>query len=80
MVIKKGEHAPYIHNLQRFAAMLDIKLTGDQTKKLITITKFNLESRYLDQKRSFRKKCTKEFTENELKKIKDIFEWLKSMI
>jgi hypothetical protein len=60
--------------------MLDIKLTDDQTEKLITITRFNLESRYPDQKRSFRKKCTKEFTGNELKKIKDIFKWLKSMI
>jgi len=79
-VLKKGEHAPYIHNLQRLAEMLDIKLTDDQTEKLITITRFNLESRYPDQKRSFRKKCTKEFTENELKKIKDIFKWLKSMI
>ena len=78
--MKKGEHAPYIHNLQRLAEMLDIKLTDDQTEKLITITRFNLESRYPDQKRSFRKKCTKEFTENELKKIKDIFKWLKSMI
>ena len=79
-VLKKGEHAPYIHNLQRLAEMLDIKLTDDRTEKLITITRFNLESRYPDQKRSFRKKCTKEFTENELKKIKDIFKWLKSMI
>ena len=79
-VLKKGEHAPYIHNLQRLAEMLDIKLTDDQTEKLITITRFNLESRYPDQKRSFRKKCTKKFTENELKKIKDIFKWLKSMI
>ena len=79
-VLKKGEHAPYIHNLQRLAEIVDIKLTDDQTEKLITITRFNLESRYPDQKRSFRKKCTKEFTENELKKIKDIFKWLKTMI
>ena len=47
-VLKKGEHAPYIHNLQRLAEMLDIKLTDDQTEKLITITRFNLESRYPD--------------------------------
>jgi len=26
------------------------------------------------------KKCTREFTEIELKKIRDIFKWLKSMI
>ena len=79
-VLKKGEHAPHIHNLQRLAEMLAIKLTDDQKEKLITITRFNMESRYPDQKRNFRKKCTKQFTEIELKKIKDIFKWLKSMI
>ncbi|MBW1847784.1 MAG: HEPN domain-containing protein [Deltaproteobacteria bacterium] len=69
-----------MHNLQRLAEMMAIKLTDDQKDKLITITRFNMESRYPDQKRSFRKKCTKEFTEIELKKIKDVFKWLKSMI
>ena len=49
--MKKREHAPHIHNLQRLAEMLDIKLTDDQTEKLITNTRFNMESRYPDQKR-----------------------------
>ena len=79
-VLKKGEHASHIHNLQRFAEMVDIKLSHDLKEKLIMITRFNMESRYPDQKRNFRKKCTREFTEIELKKIKDIFKWLKSMV
>ncbi|MBW1707395.1 MAG: HEPN domain-containing protein [Deltaproteobacteria bacterium] len=79
-VLKKGEHAPHIHNLQRLAEMVDIKLSHDLKEKLIMITRFNMESRYPDQKRNFRKKCTREFTEIELKKIRDIFKWLKSMI
>jgi len=60
--------------------MVDIKLSHDLKEKLIMITRFNMESRYPDQKRNFRKKCTREFTEIELKKIRDIFKWLKSMI
>jgi len=79
-VLKKGEHAPHIHNLQRLAEMVGIKLSHDLKEKLIMITRFNMESRYPDQKRNFRKKCTREFTEIELKKIRDIFKWLKSMI
>ena len=67
-VLKKGEHAPYIHNLQRLAEMLDIKLTDDQTEKLITITRFNLESRYPDQKRSFRKNAQKNLLKMNLRK------------
>lgn len=47
---------------------------------LIRITAFNLESRYPDYKREFRKKCTQEFTEKELKKINEVFLWLKSML
>lgn len=67
-VVKKGEHAPYIHNLQRLAEMLDIKLTDDQTEKLITITRFNLESRYPDQKRSFRKNAQKNLLKMNLRR------------
>lgn len=37
--------------------------------KLIRITAFNLETRYPDYKRGFRKKCTRDFTTHELAKI-----------
>lgn len=37
---------------------------------------FNLEARYPDEKFSFHKKCTREFTETYLNKIKEIKEWL----
>lgn len=47
---------------------------------LIKITTFNLESRYPDEKRSFRKKCTDEFTRKELDQIEDVFRWLRSMV
>ncbi|MCD6384747.1 HEPN domain-containing protein [Candidatus Sumerlaeota bacterium] len=40
------------------------------------ITDFNLEARYPDEKFSFHKKCTREFTETYLKKIEEIKEWL----
>lgn len=79
-VIKKGEQAPYIHNLYRLAENADIPLSEDQKNQLLKITAFNLESRYPDEKRSFRKKCTEEFTQKELSEIEEVFNWLKSML
>lgn len=49
-------------------------------KKLIKINTFNLKSRYPDEKRLFRKKCTEAFTINELKQIEEVFQWLKLML
>lgn len=79
-VIKQGEQAPYIHNLTRLAEIIEITLTETQREQLIKITAFNLESRYPDEKRSFRKKCTMDFTRLELQQIREMFTWLKSML
>lgn len=79
-VNKKKEHAPYMHNLQRLAELSDIQLTNDKRDALIKITTYNLESRYPDEKRSFRKKCTEEFTKKEIEEVEEIFTWLKSVL
>ena len=79
-VIKKGEPPPYIHNLQRLAELTNLELPETRRDRLIKITAFNIQSRYPDQKRSFRKKCTEEFTGIELSQIEEVFSWLKSML
>jgi len=53
-------------------------MTEEQKSAFIRITAFNLESRYPDYKREFREKCTLQFTEMELRKIREVFTWLKS--
>jgi HEPN domain-containing protein len=79
-VTNKREQAPYIHNLNRLAELVGITTTENQSDNLIRITAYNLESRYPDEKRSFRKKCTVEFTRNELALIGEVFRWLQSML
>ena len=79
-VIKKKDQAPYSHNLLSLAESAEILLSDEKKEELIKITAFNLESRYPDEKRSFRKKCTEEFTVSEMKQIEEIFLWLKSML
>ena len=73
-------HAPPIHNLVRLAGVAGIHLDVETKKALVTITGFNIESRYPDFKRSFRTKCTQEFTTEQMRKIKRILEWLRSLL
>jgi len=79
-VQKRNEHAPQIHNLLRLAEQAGIAMSSEQKETLIIITAFNLESRYPDEKRSFRVKCTEQYTKVELENIRKIVKWLKSIM
>ena len=57
-----------------------IVMSPELKETLIIITAFNLESRYPDEKRSFRIKCTKQYTQVELTKIREVIKWLKSIM
>lgn len=72
------QQIPRTHNLLRLAKEAKIEITEKQKSMFIRITAFNLESCYPDYKREFRKKCTLQFTEMELRKIREVFTWLKS--
>jgi len=61
-VQQKEDFPPYIHNLLRIAEKSELGVSDDQKFKLITITAFNINTRYDDYKMSFLKKCTPEFT------------------
>ncbi|MFH2093243.1 MAG: HEPN domain-containing protein [Pseudomonadota bacterium] len=78
LVKNAKEPVPRSHNLLRLAKEAHLGITEEQKHLLIRITAFNLETRYPDYKKEFRKKCTLQFTASELKKIKEVFIWLKS--
>jgi len=73
-----GDHAPPIHNLVRLAEVAGLDVEDKTLNSLITITGFNIESRYPDFKRSFRKKCTRDFTMVQMREIERIFKWFRS--
>ncbi len=79
-VLENKKHAPPIHNLTRLAELAKIELSTELSDKMIEITSFNIEARYPDLKRTFRKICTKNFTEEKLNDIKRIYQWLKGKI
>jgi HEPN domain-containing protein len=68
------------NKLVYLAEKLFLNLTEELLELLETITDFNMEARYPDEKFSFKKKCTKDFAERYLIKIKEVKEWLLQQI
>jgi HEPN domain-containing protein len=76
----KDKKVPHIHDLYKIAVASELELTEDQKDSLQFITLFNIETRYEDYKREFYKKCTKDFTRDNIKRIKELRKWLKEKI
>jgi HEPN domain-containing protein len=79
-VVKQQKHAPPLHNLLRLARLAGLDVDEGTEDKLITVTAFNIEARYPDFKRSFRQRCTPEYTDRQMIMIKELAQWLKSQI
>jgi HEPN domain-containing protein len=67
---------PFTHRLTYLAEKTALDLDPEQLELLEIVTDFNLEARYPDEKFSFYKKCTLEFTEHHLNKIAEFKAWL----
>jgi len=74
------KHAPMIHNLERLAQSAGLELSQEQRESLIKISTFNIEARYPDIKQSFRRLCTRDFTEKEITEIRGFYQWLISIM
>jgi len=80
-VVKKTEETPpRVHDLRRLASMTSISFSKEQLTFLDTATKFNIEARYPDEKFAFARLCTKDFAEKNLLMIKEVYEWLLSLL
>jgi len=79
-VDRLNDNPPYTHRLVYLAEKASLKLSEEKIKLLETITDFNLEARYPDEKFSFKKRCTKDFTGKYLKKIGAMKKWLTRQI
>ena len=77
---KGAPYAPKTHDLLYLAAKLKLELTEEQEVILNEITTFNLSTRYDDYKRAFYNKCTDEYTEKQINKIKEVKAWLEIML
>ena len=77
---KGAPYAPKTHDLLYLAEKLNLELTEEQEVILNEITTFNLSTRYDDYKRAFYNKCTDEYTEEQINKIKEVKAWLEIML
>ncbi|MBM2814153.1 MAG: hypothetical protein HW421_915 [Ignavibacteria bacterium] len=71
---------PKIHNLMKLAEQAGIELTEEQVEFFRLVNQFHLEARYQEYKDDFQKIATKEFSNHNLIKIKEVCLWLKSQI
>ena len=71
---------PKIHDLVKISINTNLDLDTEKKNFLNLVTTFNIEARYPEDKQKFYQLCTAEFTENNFKKIKEIFIWLKSQL
>lgn len=67
---------PRVHDLYKLAVRCNLEMTEEQMDALQFVTLFNTEARYEEYKREFYKKCTKDFAEQNLKKIEGLRTWL----
>jgi HEPN domain-containing protein len=79
-VKETGEHPPLTHNLLMLSKSSGLELSELQVKQFSEINTFNIEARYPDEKFKFYKKCTRKFTEEHIKIIKEILKWLKKRL
>jgi len=74
------EHPPFIHDLRRLAEKTNFTLNEDQIIFFDTVTRFNIKARYEDYKLEFYKKCTKDFANKWIEKIKEHRKWIKETL
>ncbi len=74
------DNPPFTHRLVYLAEKASLALTEDKLRILETVTDFNLEARYPDEKFSFKRKCTKKFTKKYLDEIEVMKKWLVKQI
>ncbi|MCL4550451.1 MAG: HEPN domain-containing protein [Bacteroidetes bacterium] len=71
---------PKIHDLVSLERRTKLNLSKEQREFLLKVNNFNLESRYPDFKRNAFVVATKAYTEDYMKKIMEMYEWLKNKI
>lgn len=71
---------PKSHDLSRLAEKARVQLTEAQAMFLERVNDFNLETRYPDEKFEFKKRCTKEFAEENLNAIMELYKWFRSLL
>ncbi len=77
---KNSPYAPKSHDLLYLAEKVNLELNERQEDLLDIITRFNMNARYDDYKKEFYKRCTNEYTLEQIKNIEGVRKWLKELL
>jgi HEPN domain-containing protein len=80
VVNKIHKHPPYTHDLTKLAKLTELDFSENYLDWLDTISTFNLNARYDSYKEAFYKKCTSEYTDEWVEKIKILKIWIKERL
>lgn len=81
IVVKNTQtHAPITHSLPFLAKESKLSIPDKTLIKFREFMEFHFEARYPREQRAFYSKCTKAYTEERLKEIKETFQWLKKQL
>ena len=69
------QHAPLTHNLRILAERAALELSAEQQALLVRVTEYNIRSRYPDWALQFKRLCTRELCQRELRLVKEFGEW-----
>ena len=76
----ENPNAPKIHNIIKIAEKCNLELDSEKIRIFGIINTFNLGGRYDDYKKDFYNKCTKEYTDEQIKNIEEMKTWLKEQL
>jgi HEPN domain-containing protein len=80
VVRQTRQHAPLSHNLRYLAEKGKLDLTQSQGSFLVRVTEYSIKTRYPDMDLQFRRQCTREFCQAELKQIREFGTWIEQTI
>jgi HEPN domain-containing protein len=75
-VKRKNEFPPRTHDLVRLADLAGVEMEEGVIEFLDLVNTFNISTRYPDEKFRFYALCTREFTEEQFSRIKEVRAWL----
>lgn len=76
VIMETKEQPPKIHDLSRLTKSANLNLEKDILDYFELVNKFNIRGRYEDYKKAFYKTCTREYAEENFKKIIKIYKSL----
>ena len=75
-VMNQDDFPPRTHDLVKLADIAGLDMDEDTIEFLDLVNTFNISTRYPDEKLKFYRLCTKEFTDENFTRIKEIRKWL----